>query len=34
MLEPLYNKVKDFGMEFKREADGTIRYLGLSLFRP
>ena len=32
MAEPYYNKVKDFGMEFMAEADGTIRYLGLSLF--
>lgn len=32
MAEPCYNKVKDFGMEFRCEPDGTIRYLGLSLF--
>ena len=32
MVEPYYNKVKDFGMEFEAAADGTIRYLGLSLF--
>ena len=32
MAEPYYNKVKDFGMEFEAAADGTIRYLGLSLF--
>ena len=32
MAEPYYNKVKDFGMEFEADADGSIRYLGLSLF--
>ena len=32
MVEPYYNKVKDFGMEFQAEADGRIKYLGLSLF--
>lgn len=32
MIEPLYNKVYDFGMEFMANADGTIDYLGLSLF--
>ena len=32
MVEPLYNKVKDFGMEFRRCADGSVKYLGLSLF--
>lgn len=32
MVEPLYNKVYDFGMEFMANADGTINYLGLSLF--
>ena len=32
MVEPLYKKVKDFGMEFQANADGTITYLGLSLF--
>lgn len=32
MVEPYYNKVKDFGMEFTALADGTIRYDGLSLF--
>ena len=33
MLEPYYiNKVKDFAMEFRSCADGTIAYLGLSLF--
>ena len=32
MVEPLYPKVKDFGMEFEALPDGTIRYIGLSLF--
>ena len=32
MAEPYYNKVKDFGMEFEADAEGQIRYLGLSLF--
>ena len=32
MAEPYYDKVKDFGMEFIVDADGTIRYEGLSLF--
>ena len=32
MAEPYYNKVKDFGMEFEAAEDGSIRYLGLSLF--
>ncbi len=32
MVEPFYNKVKDFGMEFYVEEPGKIRYLGLSLF--
>ena len=32
MVEPYYNKVKDFGMEFERDASGQIQYLGLSLF--
>ena len=31
MVEPYYNKVKDFGVEFDATADG-IRLLGLSLF--
>ena len=30
-VEPYYNKVKDFGMEFEME-DGKISYRGLSLF--
>lgn len=33
MLEPYYNKVKDFGMEFMAHADGTVSYEGLSLFQ-
>ena len=32
MVEPYYNKVKDFGMEFECSDDGVVRYLGLSLF--
>lgn len=32
MVEPYYNKVKDFGMEFSADATGAIRYEGLSLF--
>ena len=33
MLEPYYNKVKDFGMEFTAHADGSVTYDGLSLFQ-
>jgi hypothetical protein len=33
MVEPLYNKVKDFGLEFRRDANGKVHYLGLSLFQ-
>jgi len=32
MVEPYYNKVKDFGMEFEVDQDGQVHYLGLSLF--
>jgi len=32
LVEPLYNKVKDFGMEFYADGNGLISYLGLSLF--
>ncbi len=32
MVEPYYNKVKDFGMEFSSDGLGHISYLGLSLF--
>lgn len=32
MVEPFYDKVKDFGMEFYADGKGEITYLGLSLF--
>lgn len=32
MIEPYYNKVCDFGMEFEAHADGHVTYQGLSLF--
>lgn len=32
MVESLYNKVLDFGMEFSACADGSVEYCGLSLF--
>lgn len=32
MVEPYYNKVKDFGMEFESDGEGHVTYLGLSLF--
>ena len=32
MVEPYYNKVKDFGMEFYSDGKGAVEYLGLSLF--
>lgn len=32
MVEPLYTKVKDFGMEFYSDGKGNISYSGLSLF--
>lgn len=32
MVEPYYNKVKDFGMEFSADGEGHISYEGLSLF--
>lgn len=32
MVEPYYKKVKDFAMEFERDAAGRVRYAGLSLF--
>ena len=32
MVEPYYNKVKDFGMEFEVDNQGKVHYLGLSLF--
>lgn len=32
MIEPYYNKVKDFAMEFYSDGEGNIDYKGLSLF--
>ena len=32
MIEPYYNKVKDFGMEFMVDSEGKVGYCGLSLF--
>ena len=32
MVEPYYNKVKDFGMEFFADKDGSVRFEGFSLF--
>lgn len=32
MVEPLYRKVMDFGMEFMARRDGRIDYCGLSMF--
>lgn len=32
MVEPYYNKVKDFGMEFSITNNGMAEYLGLSMF--
>lgn len=32
MVEPYYEKVKDFGMEFICDGQGGVTYLGLSLF--
>ena len=32
MVEPYYNKIKDFGMEFYADGEGRVSYLGLSLF--
>ena len=32
VVEPLYNKVKDFALEFYADEDGSVRYEGLSLF--
>ena len=32
VVEPYYNKVKDFGMEFMSDGNGQVTYLGLSLF--
>ena len=33
MVEPYYNKVKDFGMEFVSDGNGIVSYVGLSLFQ-
>ena len=33
MVEPYYNKVKDFGMEFVSDGSGNVNYVGLSLFQ-
>ena len=33
MLEPYYNKVKDFGMEFEARSNGRVEYCGLSVFQ-
>ena len=33
MVEPYYNKVKDFGMEFVSDGYGSVSYVGLSLFQ-
>jgi hypothetical protein len=33
MVEPYYNKVKDFGMEFVSDGIGIVSYVGLSLFQ-
>lgn len=32
VIEPFYNKVKDFGLEFEAFENGDVKYLGLSLF--
>ena len=32
-VEPFYNKVRDFGMEFNADANGHVSYLGLSIFK-
>ncbi len=33
MMEPYYNKVSDFGMEFFSDGHGHVRYCGLSVFK-
>ena len=33
MVEPYYNKVKDFGMEFVSDGNGSVSNIGLSLFQ-
>lgn len=32
MVEPFYQKIYDFGMEFRATSDGLIEYMGLSVF--
>ena len=32
-VEPYYNKIRDFGMEFESDGKGKITYSGLSLFK-
>ena len=32
MVEPFYRKVKDFGMEFVADGNGSVHYEGLSIF--
>lgn len=32
VIEPYYNKVKDFGMEFEADGKGQVTFCGLSLF--
>lgn len=32
IVEPYYNRIADFGMEFCSDGNGNVRYLGLSLF--
>lgn len=32
VVNPFYQKVKDFGMEFESDGEGQVRYLGLSIF--
>lgn len=31
-IEPLYQRVADFALEFEADAEGRVRYIGLSLF--
>lgn len=33
LVEPYYNKVRDFGMEFVSDGCGNVNYVGLSLFQ-
>jgi hypothetical protein len=33
IVEPFYNKIVDFGMEFMSDEDGSVEYLGLSIFK-